>query len=247
MQAAVMRRICCFVTQKKALGTGIEKLLIDITAAFAYRQGDSAVRPPGSDRPDGVGDPFITGHISERARIFSSLQNKSTETEIISLTAAFQYLIFRQAVTFRIFIAAPEAAVIAVIPAEAGELDQTSRVDIMGTMGYSIPAAMGAKMAAPNKQVVAVMGDGAFQMSMQELATIKKNNVPLKILIVRNRVLGLVREYQLTKFRKRYIGVDIDGYPNFDGIAKAYDMWRSTAIARRRAEAERRTAWKLWE
>jgi acetolactate synthase-1/2/3 large subunit len=94
----------------------------------------------------------------------------------------------------------------------------------MGTMGYSIPAAMGAKMAAPNKQVVAVMGDGAFQMSMQELATIKKNNVPLKILIVRNRVLGLVREYQLTNYRKRYIGVDIDGYPNFDGIAKAYDM-----------------------
>lgn len=94
----------------------------------------------------------------------------------------------------------------------------------MGTMGYSIPAAMGAKMFASDKQTVAVCGDGAFQMSMNELATIRENNVDVKIVIVRNGYLGLVREYQYNLYDSHYIGVSLDGYPKYDKIAEAYDI-----------------------
>ena len=94
----------------------------------------------------------------------------------------------------------------------------------MGTMGYSIPAGMGAKMYAPDKQVVCVIGDGAFQMSMNELATIKDHSVPLKILIVKNRYLGLVREYQDKTYNGHYSGVELFDYPHCDKIAEAYDM-----------------------
>ncbi|MEE8885103.1 MAG: biosynthetic-type acetolactate synthase large subunit [Eubacteriales bacterium] len=94
----------------------------------------------------------------------------------------------------------------------------------MGTMGYSIPAAVGAKMAAPDKQVVAVCGDGAFQMSMFELATIAVNKIPLKILVSRNRYLGLVREHQEKVYHGHYSGVQLYDYPHFDKLAEAYDM-----------------------
>ena len=94
----------------------------------------------------------------------------------------------------------------------------------MGTMGYSIPAGMGAKMYAPDKQVVCVIGDGAFQMSMNELATIKDHSVPLKILIIKNRYLGLVREYQDKTYEGHHSGVELFDYPHFDKIAEAYDM-----------------------
>ena len=94
----------------------------------------------------------------------------------------------------------------------------------MGTMGYSIPAGMGAKMYAPDKQVVCVIGDGAFQMCMNELATIKDHNVPLKILIIKNRYLGLVREYQDKTYEGHHSGVELFDYPHCDKIAEAYDM-----------------------
>ena len=94
----------------------------------------------------------------------------------------------------------------------------------MGTMGYSVPAAIGAKFAAPDRQVVAVCGDGAFQMSMFELATIAVNKLPVKILVERNQFLGLVREFQENMYEKRYSGVRLYDYPHFDMLAKAYDM-----------------------
>ena len=94
----------------------------------------------------------------------------------------------------------------------------------MGTMGYSIPAALGAKMAEPGKQVVAVCGDGAFQMSMFELATIAVNKVPLKILVLRNEYLGLVREHQEKVYDSHYSGVQLYAYPHYDKLAQAYDM-----------------------
>ncbi len=94
----------------------------------------------------------------------------------------------------------------------------------MGTMGYSIPAAIGAKMCQPDKQVVAVCGDGAFQMAMNELATARVNNVPLKVVIVRNRVLGLVREYQMNTYKARYEGISLYDLPYYDKIAEAYGM-----------------------
>ena len=94
----------------------------------------------------------------------------------------------------------------------------------MGAMGYAIPAAFGAKICAPEKQVVAACGDGSFQMSMYELGTIAVNKVPLKILVMKNRYLGLVREHQEKVFGSRYSGVELYDYPYYDRIAEAYDM-----------------------
>lgn len=94
----------------------------------------------------------------------------------------------------------------------------------MGTMGYSIPAAMGAKLAAPDKQVVAVCGDGSFQMSVMELATIKQVNAGVKIVVLKNGSLGMVREYQHFTYKDNYSVVYLNDYPNLELIAKAYDM-----------------------
>ncbi len=94
----------------------------------------------------------------------------------------------------------------------------------LGTMGYSIPAAIGAKMCQPKRQVVAVCGDGSFQMSMNELATARVNEVPIKVLVMRNKVLGLVREYQHNTYKDRYEGIKLYDLPLYDKIAEAYDM-----------------------
>ena len=94
----------------------------------------------------------------------------------------------------------------------------------MGTMGYSIPAAMGVKLAAPERQVVAVCGDGSFQMSMMELATMKQFDIPVKIIVLRNNYLGMVREYQHYTYKDNYSVVDLTGSPNLEKIAEAYDM-----------------------
>lgn len=94
----------------------------------------------------------------------------------------------------------------------------------MGTMGYSIPAAIGAKMFDPEKQTVAVIGDGAFQMAMNELATMRENNVEVKIVIVRNEYLGLVREYQYNQYDSHYEGVKLGEWPRYDKLAEAFDL-----------------------
>ena len=94
----------------------------------------------------------------------------------------------------------------------------------MGTMGYSIPAAMGAKLVDPSRQTVAVTGDGAFQMAMNELATIKTNDVDIKIIIMKNGFLGLVREYQVNTYGEHYIGVRLRDWPKYDKIAEAYEI-----------------------
>ena len=94
----------------------------------------------------------------------------------------------------------------------------------MGTMGYSIPAALGAKLVSPDKQTVAVCGDGAFQMCMSELATMKANNVDIKIIIMRNGYLGLVKEYQYNLYAKHYEGVKLAEWPVYEKIAEAYDI-----------------------
>ncbi len=94
----------------------------------------------------------------------------------------------------------------------------------MGTMGYSIPAAMGAKRADKSRQVVAVCGDGSFQMSFMELATIRQHNIPIKIIVLKNNYLGMVREYQHYTYNDRYVGVSLEGSPNLEMIAAAYEM-----------------------
>ncbi|MBE5865153.1 MAG: biosynthetic-type acetolactate synthase large subunit [Lachnospiraceae bacterium] len=94
----------------------------------------------------------------------------------------------------------------------------------MGTMGYSIPAALGAKVAAPERQVIAVCGDGSFQMSMMELATMKQHNVPVKIIVLKNNFLGMVRQYQHFTYKDNYSVVDLSGSPDLEKLAAAYDM-----------------------
>ena len=92
----------------------------------------------------------------------------------------------------------------------------------MGTMGYSIPAAMGAKLAAPKRQVVCVCGDGSFQMSMMELATFRQHNIQAKIIVLKNGYLGMVREYQHYAYKDNYSVVDLSGSPDLSKIAEAY-------------------------
>lgn len=92
-----------------------------------------------------------------------------------------------------------------------------------GTMGFGLPAAIGAKYGAPNRTVVAITGDGGFQMTLQELGTIMQFNVDVKILILNNRFLGMVRQWQQLFNDKRYSFVDITS-PDFVQLAKAYHI-----------------------
>ena len=94
----------------------------------------------------------------------------------------------------------------------------------MGTMGYSIPAAMGAKLADKGKQVIAVCGDGSFQMSMMELATMRQHGIAVKIIVLKNNYLGMVREYQHYTYKDHYSVVDLSGSPDLEKLSSAYDM-----------------------
>ena len=94
----------------------------------------------------------------------------------------------------------------------------------MGTMGYSIPAAIGAKLADLSRQVVAVCGDGSFQMAMCELATMQQHKIPIKIVVFNNGYLGLVREYQHNTYSAHYSVVDLSGNPDLSKLSAAYDI-----------------------
>ncbi|MCR5717136.1 MAG: biosynthetic-type acetolactate synthase large subunit [Lachnospiraceae bacterium] len=94
----------------------------------------------------------------------------------------------------------------------------------MGTMGYAIPAAMGAKFAAKDRQVVALCGDGGFQMSMCELATMRQHRIPVKIIVLNNSFLGMVREYQHYTYKDNYQMVSLDGNPDLSYLSKAYGI-----------------------
>lgn len=94
----------------------------------------------------------------------------------------------------------------------------------MGTMGYSIPCAVGAKLASPSSPVVAICGDGSFQMQMMELATICQNKIPVKIVIMTNNRLGMVCELQKNGYNCNLTAVFLDGSPDFIQLAKAYGI-----------------------
>ena len=94
----------------------------------------------------------------------------------------------------------------------------------MGTMGYSVPAAMGARLGAPDRQVVAVCGDGAFQMTMMELSTMDQYEVPVKIVVIRNYVLGMVRQHQHFAYHDRHAVTDMSTTPDLDKLAQAYHV-----------------------
>jgi acetolactate synthase-1/2/3 large subunit len=91
----------------------------------------------------------------------------------------------------------------------------------LGTMGFALPAAIGAKFGAPERDVIAIIGDGGFQMTLQELGTIMQSNVDVKIIILNNRFLGMVRQWQELFNERRYSFVDIES-PDFVALAAAY-------------------------
>ena len=91
----------------------------------------------------------------------------------------------------------------------------------LGTMGFALPAAIGAKMGMPQREVVAIIGDGGFQMTIQELGTIFQTKVPVKIVVLNNEFLGMVRQWQQLFFDKRYASTEMTN-PNFIAIAEGY-------------------------
>lgn len=106
----------------------------------------------------------------------------------------------------------------------------------MGTMGYSIPAAVGAKFARPDRDVIVICGDGSFQMSMNELAVIAGFNLNIKIIIMRNSRLGMVRELQDKLYESRYSATILNGDPDFLKIAEAYGIDHAEASSNEEAE-----------
>jgi len=101
----------------------------------------------------------------------------------------------------------------------------------LGTMGFALPAAIGAKMAAPEREVVAIIGDGGYQMTIQELGTIFQQKIAVKIVVLNNEFLGMVRQWQQLFFEKRYASTEMTN-PDFVAIAKGYSI-RAKKVTKR--------------
>ena len=93
-----------------------------------------------------------------------------------------------------------------------------------GTMGYGFPAAIGASVGRPGEPVVAITGDGSFQMNIQELATARMHNLPVKIFIMNNGYLGMVRQWQQLFYNRRYSSTCLTFNPDFCKVAEGYDI-----------------------
>jgi len=94
----------------------------------------------------------------------------------------------------------------------------------LGTMGFGLPAAIGAQVARPDATVVTVSGDGSFMMNVQELTTIKRRKLPVKIVLVDNQKLGMVKQWQQLFFEERYSETDLSDNPDFVLLASAFDI-----------------------
>ena len=90
-------------------------------------------------------------------------------------------------------------------------------------MGFAIPAALGAKMGAPDRDVIAFIGDGCFQMTIQELGTFAQSKLPVKLIILNNNYLGMVRQWQQLFYEKRYSFVELQN-PDFIMISKGFGL-----------------------
>ena len=91
-------------------------------------------------------------------------------------------------------------------------------------MGFGLPAAIGAQVAKPDEKVIAIVGDGGFQMTLQELMVVKEYNLPVKIVILNNSYLGMVRQWQEMFNEKRYSFVDLEHNPDFVKLGEAYGI-----------------------
>jgi acetolactate synthase-1/2/3 large subunit len=94
----------------------------------------------------------------------------------------------------------------------------------LGAMGFGLPAAMGAQAENPDAQVICVSGDGSFMMNIQELATIRRYRLPVKIVLLDNSALGMVRQWQELFFDKRYSEIDLSDNPDFAEVARAFGI-----------------------
>jgi acetolactate synthase-1/2/3 large subunit len=94
----------------------------------------------------------------------------------------------------------------------------------LGAMGFALPAAVGVQLAKPDATVLCVSGDGGFQMNIQELATVHRLGLPLKLVIVDNKYLGMVRQWQQLFYKRNYAETDLSDNPDFVAIAKAYKI-----------------------
>lgn len=94
----------------------------------------------------------------------------------------------------------------------------------LGTMGFGFPSAIGAQMAHPDRLVISINGDGGMQMCAQELAICAINNIPVKVVVINNQVLGMVKQWQELIYDKRYSHVDLSGSPDFVKLAEAYGV-----------------------
>ena len=101
----------------------------------------------------------------------------------------------------------------------------------LGTMGFALPASMGAKLGAPHQQVIAVIGDGGFQMTLQELGTIAQYKIPVKIIVLNNEFLGMVRQWQQMFFEGRYSFTEMSN-PDFVKLTEAYGIKARKVIDR---------------
>ncbi|WP_018886442.1 biosynthetic-type acetolactate synthase large subunit [Paenibacillus massiliensis] len=110
----------------------------------------------------------------------------------------------------------------------------------LGTMGFGFPSAIGAQMAHPDRLVISINGDGGMQMCSQELAICAINNIPVKIVVINNQVLGMVRQWQELIYDNRYSHIDLAGSPDFVKLAEAYGVKGLRATTK--AEAEQ--AWQ---
>lgn len=110
----------------------------------------------------------------------------------------------------------------------------------LGTMGFGFPSAIGAQVAHPDRLVVSINGDGGMQMCSQELAICAINNIPVKIVVINNQVLGMVRQWQEIIYDNRYSHIDLAGSPDFVKLAEAYGVKGLRATNK----AEAQSAWK---
>lgn len=115
----------------------------------------------------------------------------------------------------------------------------------MGAMGYSLPAAIGACFANNKMPVVAFAGDGGFQINIQELQTIRRNNLPIKIIVLNNHCLGMIRQFQDSYFDSNYAST-VWGYsaPNFVAVANAYGIDATAIVTENQIEEAIKQMWK---
>lgn len=110
----------------------------------------------------------------------------------------------------------------------------------LGTMGFGFPSAIGAQLGNPDRLVVSINGDGGMQMCAQELAVCAIHNIPVKIVVINNQVLGMVRQWQEIIYDNRYSHIDLAGSPDFVKLAEAYGV--KGLRATNKAEAQQ--VWK---